>query len=259
MPVNGPGGKAFDQMKDRIALVTGGSRGIGRAICLTLAARGATVVACARDEAALNQLAAEAKRSELPGVINPRTLDVTDRSAVDPFVDAVSEKYERIDILVNNAGITRDGLSVSMDDDQFDDVLTTNLRSVFWLTRAVSRVMVRRRYGRIVNIGSVSGMMGNAGQANYAASKAGLIGLTKTLAKELGRRKITCNVVAPGFIATDMTASLPDKIRNSVKDFVPLGRFGEAEEVAEVVAFIASDAASYITGQVLVVDGGMYM
>lgn len=259
MPVNGPGGKAFDQMKDRIALVTGGSRGIGRAICLALARRGATVVACARNQAALNELAVEAKRSELAGLIDPRTLDVTDRSAVDPFVDAVSEKYERIDILVNNAGITRDGLSVSMDDDQFDDVLTTNLRSVFWLTRAVSRVMVRRRYGRIVNIGSVSGMMGNAGQANYAASKAGLIGLTKTLAKELGRRKITCNVVAPGFIATDMTASLPDKIRNSVKDFVPLGRFGEAEEVAEVVAFIASDAASYITGQVLVVDGGMYM
>ncbi len=259
MSVNGPGGKALDQMKDRIALVTGGSRGIGRAICLALARRGATVVACARNEAALNELAIEAKRSELAGVIDPRTLDVTDRSAVDPFVDAVSEKYERIDILVNNAGITRDGLSISMDDDQFDDVLTTNLRSVFWLTRAVSRVMVRRRYGRIVNIGSVSGVMGNAGQANYAASKAGLIGLTKTLAKELGKRKITCNVVAPGFIATDMTASLPDKLKNSVKDFVPLGRFGEAEEVAEVVAFIASDAASYITGQVLVVDGGMYM
>ncbi len=246
-------------MENRVALVTGGSRGIGRAICFSLAERGTTVVACARDQAALQSLADEDRTRELPGLIDPQTLDVTDRGAIDQFVDGVSEKYERIDILVNNAGITRDGLSLTMDDDQFEEVLTTNLRSAFWLCRAVSRIMVRQRYGRIVNIGSVSGVMGNPGQANYAASKAGLIGLTKTLAKELGRRKITCNMVAPGFIATDMTATLPDKLKESVKDLVPVGRLGEANEVAELVAFLASDAASYITGQVLVIDGGLHM
>jgi 3-oxoacyl-[acyl-carrier protein] reductase len=246
-------------MKDKIALVTGGSRGIGRAICLALAARGAKVVACARSGDALEELAAEGRKRELAGEIDPRVLDVTDRSAIDPFVDAVLEDHERIDILVNNAGITRDGLMMSMDDDQFDDVLTVNLRSVFWLTRAVCRTMVRRRYGRIVNIGSVSGVMGNAGQANYSASKAGLIGFTKALAKELGKRKITCNVLAPGFITTDMTTGLPDSLKDSVKQMLPLGRFGEVEEVAEAAAFFASEASSYITGQVLSIDGGLRM
>lgn len=246
-------------MEQKIALVTGASRGIGRAICFALAGRGATVVACARNETALKDLAEEGHKREFPGTIDPRVLDVCDREAIEPLVDGVYEKYERIDILVNNAGITRDGLSMTMDDDQFDEVLTTNLRSVFWLTRAVSRFMVRQRVGRIINIGSVSGVMGNPGQANYAASKAGLIGLTKTLAKELGKRKITCNVVAPGFIETDMTTGLPDTLKASVKELVPLGRFGQVDEVAETVAFLAGHAAGYITGQVLVVDGGLHM
>jgi len=246
-------------MDGKIAVVTGGSRGIGRGICLELAKRGATVIAAARNQSALEELADEAQKRELPGKIDARTLDVSDREAIDPFIEAIIEKYDRIDILVNNAGITRDGLVMSMDDDQFDDVLTTNLRSVFWLIRAVCRGMVRQRYGRIVNIGSVSGVMGNPGQANYAASKAGIIGLTKSLAKELGKRKITCNVVAPGFIATDMTAGLPEQLMTSMKSVLPLGRIGEVEEVAGVVGFLASDEASYITGQVLVVDGGLHM
>lgn len=246
-------------MSGQIAIVTGGSRGIGRSICEVLAEHGTTVIASARSAEALQSLSEEVRRRELPGRIEPRTLDVTDRSAVEAFVDSVAESFGRIDILVNNAGITRDGLLLNMEDEQFESVLTTNLRSAFWLTRSVSKYMVRQRNGRIINIGSVSGVMGNAGQANYAASKAGLIGLSKSIAKELGKRNITCNVVAPGFIATDMTDVLPDKIKESVKQFVPLGRMGEAREVAEMVSFLAGPGASYITGQVILVDGGMHM
>ncbi len=246
-------------MQDKVAIVTGGSRGIGRAICVKLASCGATVVACARDSAKLDDLAAEVTKRELSGSIDPQSLDVADRAAIDPFTDAVVERHGRVDILVNNAGITRDGLCMSMEDDEFDEVLTTNLRAAFWLMRSVSRLMIRQRYGRIINIASVSGVMGNAGQANYAASKAGLIGLTKSMAKEVGRRKVTCNVVAPGFVTTDMTASLPDKVKDSVKTLVPLARFGEPEEIAGAVAFLAGEEASYITGQVILVDGGMRM
>jgi len=242
-----------------VAIVTGGSRGIGRAICLDLARHGARVIACARDEAKLGALAAEAEQQEAPGKIVPRTADVTDRQRLDELVERTMQDHERVDILVNNAGITRDGPVWSMEDVQFDDVLDTNLRSVFWLTRAVTRHMVRARKGRIINIASVSGVMGNAGQSNYAASKAGIIGFSKSVAKELGRRKITCNVVAPGFIRTDMTEVLPEKLKEEVTPLIPLRRFGEAEEIAAVVSFLASPGAAYITGQVIVADGGLHM
>ncbi|GMU20286.1 MAG: beta-ketoacyl-ACP reductase [Phycisphaerae bacterium] len=246
-------------LTDQIALVTGGSRGIGRGICLALAREGATVVAAARSEDRLSTLVEEVQQAKWPGRVVPRRLDVTDRTAIDPFVDGLAEEFKKIDVLVNNAGITRDGLLMSMDDEQFEDVLSANLRSVFWITRAVSRYMVRARYGRIVNISSVAGITGNAGQANYAASKAGVIGFSKSVGKELARRNITCNVVAPGFITTDMTDVLPDKLKETVKQLIPCQKFGEPADIAAAVIFLASPAAKYINGQVLAVDGGLSM
>lgn len=246
------------ELKDRVAVVTGGSRGIGRAICLELAGRGANIVfSYAGNETAASETVAgcELLGATAIGIQG----DVTDALAVTNLVNTAIAQFGRIDILVNNAGITRDGLLMSMKEDSFDAVVDTNLKGAFLSMKAVSRIMMKQRYGRIINLSSVVALRGNAGQANYCASKAGLIGLTKSAAKELGSRGITVNAVAPGFIETDMTAQLPEKTRESLLNSIPLKGLGRSEDVAKAVAFLASESASYITGQVLSVDGGMGM
>ena len=240
----------------KIALVTGGSRGIGRAIVAALARDGATVYATARSPETIRTWLSDAP--DFAARVVPTALEVTDRAACQTLVDEIAGRHERLDILVNNAGITRDGLLMSMDDEQFDSVIDTNLRGAFCLMRGAARHMLRARSGRIINISSVSGVMGNAGQANYAAAKAGLIGLTKSAAKELAKRGVTCNAVAPGFIETDMTDVLPEKVRDTVKTLIPMQRFGTAAEVAALVLFLAGPGSAYITGQVLSVDGGLH-
>jgi 3-oxoacyl-[acyl-carrier protein] reductase len=243
------------ELTGKVALVTGASRGIGRAISLSLAERGAHVVAVARGTNA--EGTAEAIRAAGGSVVAVGA-DVTDAASVEAMMTAALQHNGRLDILVNNAGIARDQLMLRMKRADWDDVLATNLTAAFTVVQASLKPMIRQRSGRIISIGSVVGQMGNAGQANYAASKAGLVGFSKAIAREVASRQITVNVVAPGLIATDMTQALTDKAQGDWSTQIPLGRIGTAEDVAAAVCFLASDEASYITGQVLAVNGGMY-
>ena len=242
----------------KVALVTGASRGIGRRIAVTLAGYGATVI--------VNYNGSQAKAEEVVTEIEGNggraeaiQCNVAEFDEAKELIDKVVKSYGRLDILVNNAGITKDNLILKMSEEDFDAVLSTNLKGAFNCVKHVARQMLKQRSGRIINISSVSGVMGNTGQANYCASKAGVIGLTKSVAKELGSRGITSNAVAPGFIETEMTAVLSDDVKKSMGEQIPLKRFGQTKDIAETVAFLASDLAGYITGQVIQVDGGMAM
>ncbi|GAM09991.1 3-oxoacyl-[acyl-carrier-protein] reductase FabG [Geobacter sp. OR-1] len=241
----------------KVAVVTGASRGIGRSISLALAAQGAKIVAVDIDLAATEAVVAELKKSGVEAVAVQGNVTVAEDA--EKMVDAAVKEFGRVDILVNNAGITRDGLLLRMKDEDWDAVLTVNLKGAFLCTRAVSKVMTKQRSGRIINIASIVGQMGNAGQANYCASKAGLIGLTKSNARELAKRNITVNAVAPGFIATAMTDALSEKVRGELTAQIPLERLGSPEDIANAVVFLAAESSGYITGQVIAVNGGMYM
>ncbi len=245
-------------MTERVAVVTGGSRGIGRAIALRLAQDGAKVIITyVRDKEAADEVIETIKSNG--GEAFAYQFDVSDYEATQTAFANILDKFGKVDYLINNAGITRDALLMRMKEEDWDKVVTVNLKGAFNCIKAVVRPMLKQKFGRIVNITSVVAFMGNVGQANYVASKAGLVGLTKALAKELAPKGVTVNAVAPGFIETDMTAGLPEKIKEYMLSLIPLGRFGQPEEVAEVVAFLVSDKAAYITGQVIHVNGGMYI
>jgi 3-oxoacyl-[acyl-carrier protein] reductase len=252
------------EQNQRIVVVTGGSRGIGRAICIALAAPDTRIFFnyfSPSDPDAEAAAAAETEKlvAEAQGSAASKSVNIAKENEVVEFFKEITDKTGRIDVLINNAGITKDGLLVRMKEQDWDAVLNINLKGAFTCTKIVSKVMMQQRYGRIINMASVVGVTGNVGQANYSASKAGLIGLTKTAAKELAPRGITVNAIAPGFIETDMTASLSEKARNAMLSQVPLGRAGQPEDIAAAVAFLASESASYITGQVIHVSGGMYI
>jgi 3-oxoacyl-[acyl-carrier protein] reductase len=241
----------------RVAVVTGGAKGIGRAIAIHLATGGAKLVLAGRSEAPLEELKGEIQGQG--GEAVAVRADVAVEADADALCKSALEAFGKAEILVNNAGVTRDGLLLRMSDADWDQVLDTNLKGAFHCTRAFARPMVRQKWGRIVNIASIVGLTGNAGQANYAASKAGLLGLTKAVAKELASRHITVNAVAPGFIETAMTDALTEKVREGLMAQIPMGRLGKAEDVAQAVGFLCSEGAAYVTGQILTVDGGMVM
>jgi len=243
----------------RLAIVTGGARGIGRAIVFSLIQQNRKVAAIDINQEMLNELSDLAAQKGVADDLITEKLDITDSNALNDTIERLADENDGVGILVNNAGITRDGLLMTMKDEDFDKVIEINLKAAFIATRAATRSMMRNRWGRIINIASVAGVMGNAGQTNYAASKAGLIGMAKTVAREFAKRNITANCVAPGFIITNMTDVLPERVKDGAKELIPMKKLGSVDDVAVAVAFFASDQAGYITGQVLCVDGGMAM
>lgn len=244
-------------LENEVALITGASRGIGKAVALALGAKGATVIGTATSESGAEAISAYLKENGIKG--KGVALDVTHQSEIDRVMEMIAEEFAAPSILVNNAGITRDNLLMRMKDDEWDSIMETNLKSVYRMSKACLRPMTKARKGRIISIASVVGLMGNAGQTNYAAAKAGIFGFTKSLAREVGARGITVNAVAPGFIDTDMTRGLADEHKQMLLNQIPLGRLGQPEEIAAAVAFLASPEAGYITGETISVNGGMYM